>query len=216
MKTLRITEIFHSIQGESTRAGRPSAFIRLAGCNLDCDWCDTRYARGDKGRELPLPMILEAIRPFGAKLAAITGGEPLLQPAVVDLCLLLDSEGYKITVETNGSVDVSVLPHCAAKIMDLKPPSSGMANHNRLANFAHLGRGDEIKFVLADRMDYEWAKTMMASPDYPAGRVETLLSPVQGRLAAADLAAWILEDKLTARLNLQLHRIIWPGQDRGV
>lgn len=216
MKTLRVTEIFHSIQGESTRAGRPCAFIRLAGCNLNCDWCDTRYAREDPGRELPLPIILEAIRPFGAKLAAITGGEPLLQPAVADLCLLLHNEGYEITIETNGSADVSILPRCAAKIMDLKPPSSGMAAHNRLTNLVHLGRGDEIKFVLADRMDYEWAKTMMASPDYPAGRVETLLSPVQGKLAAADLATWILGDKLAARLNLQLHRVIWPGRDRGV
>ncbi len=171
MKTLRITEIFHSIQGESTRAGRPCAFIRLAGCNLDCGWCDTQYAREDQGRELTLPMILEAIRPFGAKLAAITGGEPLLQPAVADLCLLLDNEGYEITVETNGSMDISTLPHCAAKIMDLKPPSSGMAAHNRLANLVHLTRGDEIKFVLADRMDYDWAKTIMTSPDYPACRV---------------------------------------------
>lgn len=216
MKTLRVTEIFHSIQGESTRAGRPCAFIRLAGCNLDCGWCDTRYAREDTGRELSLSMILEAVRLFGTKFAAVTGGEPLLQPAVADLCLLLDSEGYEIAVETNGSVDVSILPRCAARIMDLKPPSSGMSGRNRLANLVHLGRGDEIKFVLADRMDYEWAKAIMASDGYPAGRVETLLSPVQGRLAAADLAAWILGDKLDARLNLQLHRVIWPERDRGV
>ena len=214
--TLRISEIFHSLQGESTRAGRRCAFIRLTGCNLTCSWCDTRYACEETGRELTLDMIIEAVRSYRAKLVEITGGEPLLQSATPELAARLTREGYETLVETNGSLDISVLPYPVARIMDLKPPSSGMAPHNRLANLAHLRRGDEIKFVVADRMDYEWARTIINDSSYPASVVETLFSPVQGRLAPADLAGWMVDDKLDARLNLQLHKIIWPTIDRGV
>ncbi len=214
--TLHIIEIFHSIQGESTRAGRRCAFVRLAGCNLSCAWCDTGYSRSESGRELPLGMIVEAIRPYGTNLAEITGGEPLAQAGTPELARLLLAEGYEVLVETNGSLDISTLPYPVARIMDLKTPSSGMAHRNHLPNLAHLRRGDEVKFVVADRRDYEWARTMIRDAAYPAKTVETLLSPVQGRLAPAELVAWILDDRLDARLNLQLHKVVWPHIDRGV
>ena len=215
-RTLRIAEIFRSIQGESTRAGRSCAFVRLAGCNLSCAWCDTGYARDEPGRELTLGMIVEALRPYRTGLAEITGGEPLAQSAVPELARMLAEEGYEVLVETNGSLDISVLPRPIARIMDLKTPSSGMADRNRLANLAHLRPGDEVKFVVADRTDYEWARAMLRDAAYPAKTVETLFSPVQGRLEPSALVAWMLDDGLGARLNLQLHKIVWPGRDRGV
>jgi 7-carboxy-7-deazaguanine synthase len=213
---LDICEIFHSIQGESTWAGSPCSFIRLHGCNLDCSWCDTKYSREEAPRRVPVPLIVEAIRPHGTTLAEITGGEPLLQPATPALASALLGEGYTVHVETNGSLDISVLPYPAIRIMDLKTPSSGMAARNRLENFVHLRAGDEIKMVIADRMDYEWAVTMMKEGGYPSKRVATLLSPARGRVESAELAEWMLADKLPARMNLQLHKYIWPEIDRGV
>lgn len=215
-ESLAVSEIFHSIQGESTWAGVPCAFIRLAGCNLACSWCDTRYAMDEPARTLSLGMILAAIQPYGAPVAEITGGEPLLQDATPALARLLSAEGYQVLVETNGSVDISVLPHPVVRIMDLKPPSSGMAHHNRMANLAHLRRGDEVKIVVCDRTDYEWAAAIVRDADYPGKTVETLLSPGQGRVAPAELAKWILDDRLAVRLNLQLHKFVWPDTDRGV
>lgn len=215
-KTLKICEIFHSLQGESSRAGMRCAFMRLAGCNLDCHWCDTRYSFEEEGRELTLGMILEAIRPYRSRLVEITGGEPLLQPATPEFAAMLVRDGHEVLVETNGSLDISVLPYPIVRIMDLKTPSSGMAARNRLPNLAHLRRGDEVKFVIADRMDYEWARTMIGDADYPARVVTTLFSPVRDRIESAELADWIVDDKLDVRLNLQLHRVIWPGIDRGV
>ncbi len=216
MSTLLVNEIFHSIQGESTFAGLPCSFIRLAGCNLHCAWCDTTYAMEEQPRELPLNIILAAIAPHKTKLAEITGGEPLLQPNTPRLAQMLLDHGYTVLIETNGSLDLSPLPAAVHKIMDLKAPSSGMTPMMRMENFAQLRHGDEIKVVIADRLDYDWIKTIMKSGDYPAREVATLLSPAQGRLTAAELAGWILEDKLPVRLNLQLHKIIWPDQDRGV
>lgn len=214
--TLRITEIFHSIQGESTRTGRRCAFVRLAGCNLNCAWCDTRYSLENSGRELTLVMIVEALRPFKSNLAEITGGEPLMQAATPELAGMLLAEGYEVLVETNGSLDISVLPTPTARIMDLKTPSSGMAARNRLVNLVHLRRGDEVKFVIADRMDYEWARTIIKDADYPGRVVETLFSPISGKLDPAELVKWLLDDKLPARLNLQIHKFIWPDIERGV
>ncbi len=215
-RTLRVNEIFHSIQGESTRAGERCVFVRLSGCNLSCAWCDTRYALEERGRELTLDMIVEALRPYAAPLAAITGGEPLLQAATPELALLLLREGYQVQVETNGSLDISVLPYPVARIMDLKTPSSGMADKNRWANLALLRQNDEVKFVIADRMDYEWAKAAVGGNDYPAAIVTSLFSPAAGRLEAGELAAWILADRLDVRLNLQQHRYVWPDVERGV
>lgn len=216
-QTLNVSEIFHSIQGESSHAGRPCTFVRLAGCNLACAYCDTGYARqSDAGRVLPLPFILEAVRPYRSRLVEITGGEPLLQPATRELARLLSAEDRTVLVETNGSMDISVLPHPVIRIMDVKTPSSGMAAHNRLENFAHLRRGDEVKFVLSDRTDYEWAKAVIRGADFPAAIAVALFAPVAGRLEPAELAKWIVDDKLSVRLNLQLHKFIWPGIDRGV
>lgn len=215
MKTLLVNEIFHSIQGESTHAGRRCVFVRLSGCNLSCAWCDTRYAIEEPGRELTLDMMLEAIRPFGAGLVEITGGEPLLQEGTPELAALLLREGYEVLIETNGSLDISTLPHPAARIMDLKTPSSGMAERNRWANLAHLRRGDEVKFVIAGPEDYAWAKDVVTGADYPGDRVVSLFSPVWGRIGANDLAEWILRDRLDVRFALQLHRIVWPETDRG-
>jgi 7-carboxy-7-deazaguanine synthase len=214
--SLDICEIFHSIQGESTWAGTPCSFIRLHGCNLDCAWCDTKYSRNESPRALPVPLIVEAIRPHKTTVTEITGGEPLLQKNTPALASALLAEGYTVLVETNGSLDISVLPSPALRIMDLKTPSSGMAARNRFENFVHLRTGDEIKMVIADRMDYEWAATIMRDGGYPGKRVKTLLSPAKGRVEAAELAAWMLADKLPARLNLQLHKYIWPDIDRGV
>lgn len=213
---LRVCEIFQSIQGESTRAGRRCAFVRLAGCNLACSWCDTDYSRKETGRDLSPEMILMAVKPYETGLAEITGGEPLLQAATPELAALLLREGFEVLVETNGSLDISVLPYPTARIMDLKTPSSGETAKNRLANLTHLRRGDEVKFVIADRGDYEWARRMIRDADYPARQVETLLSPIRDRLDAALLVKWLLDDKLPARLNLQLHKVIWPSVDRGV
>ncbi|MCD8350557.1 MAG: 7-carboxy-7-deazaguanine synthase QueE [Planctomycetaceae bacterium] len=215
-QSLRVNEIFHSIQGESTYAGVPCSFIRLAGCNLDCSWCDTRYSLEEAGRPLDIAMILAAIQPHRAPVAEITGGEPLLQAATPELARALVREGYITLVETNGTRDISVLPYPVIRIMDLKPPSSGMSQHNRMENLAHLRRGDEVKIVIADRMDYEWAKTVIQDDTYPRATVITLLSPVQPRMASAELAAWMLADGLDARLNLQMHKYIWPNVERGV
>lgn len=215
-ETLCVHEIFHSIQGESTRAGVPCAFVRLAGCNLRCAWCDTRYAMEEPGRTLSLGMIRAAVLPFGAPVAEITGGEPLLQAATPELARLLDADGMRVLVETNGSLDISVLPATAIRIMDLKAPSSGMAHNNRMENLVHLRRGDEVKIVIADRVDYEWARTIVRDAAYPGKIVQTLFSPGQGTVAPAELAKWILGDKLPVRLNMQLHKIIWPDVERGV
>jgi len=216
MKTLRVNEIFHSIQGESTWAGERCAFIRLSGCNLRCGWCDTRYSFDEQGRELTVGMIVEAIRPFNATVVEITGGEPLLQEATPELAAALLAEKHTVLVETNGSMDISVLPYPTIRITDLKPPSSGMSGRNRLANFAHMRRGDEVKIVIADRVDFEWAKAMMRDPAYPANMVKTSLSPVRDKVEAATLAEWIMREKLDVRLNLQLHKYIWPDIERGV
>ncbi len=215
-QTLAVNEIFHSLQGESTWAGTPCAFVRLAGCNLSCAWCDTRYAMDEPGRTLTIGMIRAAIHPCAAPLVEITGGEPLLQEGTPELAALLLREGYEVLVETNGSVDISVLPYPVARIMDIKTPSSGMTERNRWANLAHLRRGDEVKFVIADPEDYLWAKDVVTGSEYPGDKVATLFSPAWGRVEADELVEWMLRDRLDVRLNLQLHRIIWPKVERGV
>jgi Organic radical activating enzymes len=216
VKTLLVNEIFCSIQGESTHAGRRCAFVRLAGCNLSCSWCDTRYALDEAGRELSLDMIIEAVRPYEVDLVEITGGEPLIQSTTPDLAMRLAHEGYEVLVETNGSRDISLLPHPIKRIMDLKGPSSGEMDRNRFENLLYLRHGDEVKFVIADSNDYEWAKVTIGGGDYPAATVDTLFSPVQGRLEARQLAEWIILDRLPVRLNLQVHKYIWPDVERGV
>jgi len=212
--TLTINEIFVSIQGESTWAGLPCVFLRTTGCPLRCTWCDTEYAFHEGSRWQLEDLVQEACR-HEVPLVEITGGEPLAQPAVPALAAALLARGKTVLVETSGAFDISVLPEGVHRIMDLKCPGSGESASNDWANLERLRPGDEIKFVLAGRPDYEWARDVIARHDL-ASRVPVLLSPVWGDLEPADLAAWILEDRLPVRLQLQLHKILWPGVERGI
>ncbi|MBI4161700.1 MAG: radical SAM protein [Acidobacteria bacterium] len=211
---LRVNEIFFSLQGESTYAGFPCAFIRLTGCDQRCRWCDTEYAF-HAGRDLTVDEVLAAVDRFGTRLVEVTGGEPLLQPAVFPLVRRLRGRGYRVLVETGGSRDISGLDPGAVVVLDLKCPASGMSDRVRWENLAHLRRKDQVKFVVADRRDYEWAREVIRTHRLPAG-CPVLFSPVHGELPPATLAAWILEDRLPARLQLQLHKLLWGAETRGV
>ena len=210
---LQVSEIFTSVQGESTHAGRPCTFIRLAGCNLDCAWCDTEYARTG-GETMTLDAILARAREDGCDLVEITGGEPMLQDAVTPLMDALVDEDYTVLLETNGSLDLTRVSDEVVKIMDVKCPSSGMSEKNHLANLDVLGAHDEVKFVLADRADYEWARDLLRG-DRRFEHVHAVhFTPVFGTLEAGPLVAWILEDRLPVRLGFQLHKIIWGEKTR--
>jgi 7-carboxy-7-deazaguanine synthase len=211
---LRVNEIFFSIQGESTRAGRPCIFVRLTGCDLRCVWCDTAYAFYE-GRHMSLDEVHAAVARHPCRLVEFTGGEPMLQHrAMVPLMERFLREGYEVLIETHGGLDLSPLPAGVVKIMDLKCPESGEESANRYENLRLLSPRDELKFVLAGRGDYEWMKERMARLVLPEG-MAVLVSPVWGRLALEELAAWILEDALPVRLQPQLHKILW-GEKRGV
>jgi len=212
--TIEINEIFVSIQGESTRAGHPCVFLRTTGCPLRCTWCDTEYAFYEGETWTVDDLVEEACR-HGIPLVEITGGEPLTQPAVPELARRLLARGMTVLVETSGSCDISVLPRGVGRIMDLKCPGSGQVARNDYDNIDRLRQGDEVKFVLAGRKDYEWARERVAKYDL-IGRVPVLFSPVWDQLRPADLAAWMLEDKLDVTLQLQLHKLLWPGVERGV
>jgi len=212
--TITINEIFVSIQGESTHAGHPCVFLRTTGCPLRCTWCDTEYAFHE-GETWTLDELVEETCQHGIALVEITGGEPLAQPAVPELARRLLARGLTVLVETSGSYDISVLPSGVGRIMDLKCPGSGEVARNDYENIARLREGDEVKFVLAGRGDYEWARARVAEYDL-INRVPVLFSPVWGEVQPADLAAWILEDKLDVTLQLQLHKLLWPGVERGV
>jgi len=211
---LQVTEIFYSVQGESTYAGRPCVFVRLTGCNLRCRWCDTAYAFYE-GETLAVEQVLEQVRAYKCPLVEITGGEPLLQEEVYPLIDQLLFEGYEVLIETGGSLDVGRLDPRVVKIVDLKAPGSGMEGQNNLDNIQYLDRKDQIKFVVADRRDYEWAKQMMAEHAL-AEKAQVLFSPVFGELHPRELAEWILADRLPARLQIQLHKYLWDPNQRGV
>jgi 7-carboxy-7-deazaguanine synthase len=210
--SLPVHEVFASIQGESTYAGLPCAFLRLSGCNLACAWCDTAHA-AESFTPYSLDAALAALTAFGLPLVELTGGEPLLCPEIPVLAARLLSAGHRVLVETNGSLDITVLPRGALAIMDVKCPGSGMADHNDLANLGRLRPGDEVKFVLADRADYDFALDL-APKVWQRNAVS--FSPVTGRLDPAVLAAWMVADRVQARLALQLHKIIWGPDARGV
>lgn len=212
---LHINEIFYSIQGESTHAGRPCVFVRLTGCNLRCKWCDTEYAFYE-GRQMPIAEVAELVRAYRCNLVEVTGGEPLLQDGVYPLTRAMLESGHTVMIETSGAVDVSRLDQRVIKIMDLKCPGSGECDRNLWSNLDHLTSRDEIKFVIADRADYEWARDQIAERDLSSRVGTLLLSPVFGQMEPSALAAWILEDRLPARLQLQMHKQIWPGVTRGV
>jgi 7-carboxy-7-deazaguanine synthase len=212
--SLRVNEIFYSIQGESTYAGRPCVFVRLTACNLRCRWCDTEYAFYE-GETLTVEQVLEQVRAYKCPLVEITGGEPLLQEGVHPLIDRLLAEGYEVLIETGGSLDVGGLDPRVVKILDLKAPGSGMEHRNNLDNLRYVDRKDQIKFVVADRRDYEWAKRMMAEHAL-AEKVQVLFSPVFGELHPRELAEWMLADRLPARLQIQLHKYLWDPDQRGV
>jgi len=212
---LRVNEIFFSIQGESTWAGRPCVFVRLTGCNMRCVWCDTGYAFYE-GRQMEVGEIVDRIRGFGCKLVEVTGGEPLLQKGVNALFEVLLAEDYTVLVETSGERDLSLIDPRVVTIMDLKCPGSGVGGRNRWRNLAYLTRRDEVKFVLADRRDYEWACEVIGTHNLASRVNAVLLSPVYGQLDPASLAAWILEDRLPVRMQLQIHKQVWAPTARGV
>ena len=212
---MNVNEIFYSIQGESSFIGRPSAFIRLAGCDLRCTYCDTEYAFKE-GREMSIPQILAAVSAFPVTLVLVTGGEPMLQPDTGELLRVLLDGGYTVCLETGGHRPVQALDPRVHRIMDLKCPSSGMQQHNNYENIGQLTRKDEIKFVVGTREDFDWACGMIGRYDLPAKVGVVLFSPVYGALPYADLARWVLDCGLPVRLQLQMHKIIWPGILRGV
>lgn len=214
MVTLRVAEVFSSIQGESHWAGYPCTFVRLSGCNLDCSYCDTRYARSG-GEEMDVGTVVAAVERAGLDTAEVTGGEPLLQEGTLELLGALARAGRRVLLETNGSLPLDGVPSPVCVIMDLKTPGSGMAAHNRWDNLAGLKATDEIKMVCRDRADYEWARDAVRRHGL-VGRVRVSLSPAWGELPPAELARWLLEDRLGVRLQVQLHRVLWPNAERGV
>ncbi len=212
---MTINEIFHSIQGESTHAGRPCVFVRLTACDLRCTWCDTPYAFHE-GRKMSLDDVLASIERFGCSLVELTGGEPLLQKGVYPLMQALLDRGKTVLVETGGHVHLAQVPEGVHKIMDVKCPGSGEAHRMDWSNLALLGPGDEVKFVLKDRADYEYARDVVTTHALEARVAAVLFSPVHGVLDARVLSEWVLEDRLPVRVQLQIHKYIWEPTTRGV
>jgi 7-carboxy-7-deazaguanine synthase len=212
---LQVAETFYSIQGESSFAGYPCFFIRLAGCNLRCAWCDSSYSYEEPATPMALNQLLNQAAAFPNGLVEITGGEPLLQDNVYQLIDGLLSVGRKVLLETNGSISLARLDPRVVKIMDVKCPDSTMHDRMHRDNFRYLTPIDEVKFVIASAADYRWAKEMLATLRQYS-KAQVLFAPVGGRVAGSDLAAWILADQLDVRLQLQLHRLLWPHEERGV
>jgi 7-carboxy-7-deazaguanine synthase len=211
---LLVSETFYSLQGESSFAGYPCFFIRLSGCNLSCTWCDTTYAHQEPGRRQPLSRLLELASVYPAAMVAITGGEPLLQENLYPLVDQLLAAGRRVLLETNGSLSLDRLPTEIVRIMDVKCPDSRMHDRMHLDNFQYLTPHDEVKFVINSRQDYLWARDMITTFGLPA-RAKVIMTPVAGRFSAAELAGWVLADQLPVRLQLQLHRQLWPDKNRG-
>jgi len=210
---MRVTEIFHSIQGESTHAGRPCAFVRLTGCNLRCRWCDSEYTFTG-GEQKSIDEIVKQVKGYGCGLVEVTGGEPLAQKESLDLMARLCDEGLEVLLETSGSIDIAPVDKRCTIIIDIKCPGSGEVAKNRWENLRHLKPHDEIKFVIAGREDYDWARKVIE--ERKLSRWTVLFSPVWGELDLKVLAEWMLADRLTARLQTQLHKHIWGAEARGV
>ena len=213
--TLVIHEIYSSIQGESTFAGLPCTFVRTTGCNLRCTYCDTPQAFYG-GTRMTRQEVLERALALGTPLVELTGGEPLLQPAVLPLMSELCDAGKTVPIETSGEADVSSVDQRVHKIMDLKAPGSGESHRNRWSNLDHIARTDEIKFVLLDRADYEWMRKTIADHDLTKKTPHLLASTVFGKQLPRDLVKWVLEDKLPVRVQLQLHKYVWSPDATGV
>ena len=211
---MRVTEIFHSIQGESSFTGQPCVFIRLTGCPLRCTWCDTAYAFFG-GHELSIEQILATVDSYDCRLVEVTGGEPLAQSEVFPLIRKLGDRGHEVLIETSGAIDTAQVDTRAHIILDVKCPGSGMSDRMHWPNVTRLTMKDEAKFVLLDRSDYEWACDILARYEI-AKRCVVLMSPVFGSLDPRQLAEWVLADRLPVRLQLQLHKLIWTPDMRGV
>jgi 7-carboxy-7-deazaguanine synthase len=214
-RVLTINEIFHSIQGESTHTGRPCVFVRLTACDLRCSWCDTPYAFTE-GQKMSISDVVERVEGYGCDLVEITGGEPLLQSDVYPLMEQLLTLGKTVMVETGGHRSIKDVPADVIRIVDVKCPGSGESEKNHWENLDLLAPHDEVKFVIRDRDDYDYAKDIVARYNLLDRTAAVLFSPVHGVLAARDLAAWILEDRLPVRLQLQAHKYIWDAETRGV
>jgi len=210
--SLRLTEIFFSLQGESSRVGLPTVFVRLTGCPLRCVWCDTEYAFTG-GKTVTLAQVLNDVAAHTPKNVCVTGGEPLAQKPCLALLSALCDAGYSVSLETSGALDISGVDKRVSRIMDLKAPDSGEENKNRWENLTHLTTHDEIKLVLASERDYEWARKVIA--EYQLDLIcPILLSPVQNVLTPSLLAEWVLRDRLPVRMQVQMHKVIW-GAERG-
>ena len=214
-KTLTINEIYHSIQGESTWAGRPCVFVRLTFCDLRCNYCDTEYAFYE-GKKQTLNEIMEAVEGFHCPLVEITGGEPLIQKNVLPLMSILSDVGYTILLETSGAHDISKVDPRVHRIMDLKTPGSGECERNLWSNISHLTQRDEVKFVIGSREDYEWSRDKMREHDLAKRCHAVLFSPIFGRIEPREIVDWMLADNVEARFQLQMHKFIWPPTARGV
>ena len=213
MITLRIFEIFYSLQGESSRVGLPTVFIRLTGCPLRCVYCDTEYAfKG--GGNMTLDEIMQQVEKHGTRYVCVTGGEPLAQKACSDLLTRLCDAGYQVSLETSGAMDLTPVDQRVKVIMDIKTPGSGEVEKNRWENLPLLKVGDEVKWVLCSREDYEWARQMMVEQAFPPD-CDHLFSPSFHEVSGETLASWILKDQLHVRMQLQLHKILW-GEKQGV
>jgi len=212
---LTVNEIFYSIQGESTRAGEPCVFVRLTACDLRCSWCDTAYAFHE-GRKMSVDEVVSAVEAHGSRLVEITGGEPLLQEDVYPLMDRLLATGRTVMLETGGHRPTSRVPAAVVKIVDIKCPGSGEAARNDWSNLDRLAPHDEVKFVVQDRADYEFARDVIARHDLASRAAAVLMSPVHGVLDPKTLSEWMLADRLPARLQLQIHKYIWSPMTRGV
>jgi 7-carboxy-7-deazaguanine synthase len=212
---LTINEIFHSIQGESSRAGQLCVFVRLTACDLRCSWCDTPYAFHE-GRKMSVDEVVAAVETYGSPLVEITGGEPLLQDDVYPLMDRLLAGGRTVMLETGGHRPTSRVPAAVLKIVDIKCPASGEAASNDWSNLGRLEPHDEVKFVIQDRADYEFARDVIVRHHLPSRAAAVLMSPVHGVLEPKTLSEWMLADRLPARLQLQLHKYIWSPTTRGV
>lgn len=214
MSELTINEIFFSIQGESSYAGLPCVFIRLTYCNLRCVWCDTEYAF-DEGRKMSLDEILHEVERYGCRLVEVTGGEPLAQDGVHALMTMLCDRGYEVLLETSGSISIAAVDSRVRRILDIKCPGSGMAKHNVWENIECLKPTDEVKFVVSNKEDFDWAAEVIRRYRLES-RCPVLISPVFGDVQPVDVAQWIMESKLNVRLQMQLHKYIWEPETRGV
>ena len=208
---LRITEIFHSLQGETSTVGLPTVFVRLTGCPLRCQYCDTAYAFNG-GEMIDMPTVLEQVAAYNARYVTVTGGEPLAQPACLPLLTALCDAGYQTSLETSGALDIGGVDPRVARIVDLKTPGSKESHRNRWENVALLTRRDQVKFVICDANDYAWARDVTDRHDLTERVGEVLFSPSYTELPAAQLAEWILRDHLRVRMQIQLHKVLWGNE----